>query len=65
MRSIFRFSQMTTTEKVIFLSCFAGMFLTYILDLSNFIAKDLSRIVFSIFLAVFIIDWVVILLRHK
>jgi hypothetical protein len=64
-RSIFRIGEMSATEKIFFVVSFAGMFLAFIFDFAGFLEKKLSRIFFSLFLGVFVINWLVILLRHR
>jgi hypothetical protein len=64
-RSIFRIGELGTVEKTIFIVSFVGMFFAFIFDFSGFLERKLSRIFFSAFLGVFVINWLVILLRHR
>ncbi len=64
-RSIFRIGELSTIEKTFFIVSFVGMFLTFIFDFAGFIEKQYSRIFFSCFLCIFVINWVVVLLRHR
>lgn len=56
---------MGTTEKIFFIVSFAGMFFAFIFDFAGFLEKKLSRIFFSCFLGMFIINWLVVLIKHR
>lgn len=64
-RSIFRISEMNSIEKTIFVVCFAGMFFVFLFDFTGFLQKNISRIFFSVFLGVFILNWMVVLIHHR
>jgi|GEM_PF-5912748 len=64
-KSIFRISEMNRVEKTIFIVCFTAMFFVFLFDLTGFMQKNTSRITFSVFLGIFLINWIVVLIRHR
>jgi hypothetical protein len=64
-RSIFRIGEMSATEKIVFVVSFAGMFLAFIFDFAGFLEKKLSRIFFTCFLGMFILNWLVVLIKYR
>ncbi|TES91750.1 MAG: hypothetical protein E3J87_07110 [Candidatus Cloacimonadota bacterium] len=64
-RSIFRFSEMNRIEKAIFVVCCASMLFVFLFDLTGFLPKNISRIFFSVFLGIFVVNWIVVLIRHR
>lgn len=64
-RSIFRFQEMNASEKTFFIVSVAGMFFSFILDLTKVLENRLAKIFFSTFLGVFLVNWLVVLIRHR
>jgi hypothetical protein len=64
-RSIFRLSEMSRIEKTVFIVCFAAMFFVFLFDLTGFLENRISKIIFSVFLGIFAVNWIVILFLHR
>ena len=64
-RSILRFSEMSRIEKTIFIVSFVSMFIVFLFDLTGFLQKNISRMIFSVFLGIFALNWIVILFLHR
>ncbi|MCK4233793.1 hypothetical protein KAX75_05155 [candidate division WOR-3 bacterium] len=64
-RSIFRLSEMNRIEKTIFVVSFVGMFFVFIFDLTGFLEKLVSKIIFSVFLGVFIVNWIIVVIHYR
>ncbi|MCK4575275.1 hypothetical protein KAU34_02595 [candidate division WOR-3 bacterium] len=64
-RSIFRLSEMNRIEKTIFVVSFVGMFFVFIFDLTGFLERLVSKIIFSVFLGVFIVNWIIVVIHYR
>ena len=56
---------MSRIEKTIFIVSFVSMFIVFLFDLTGFLQKNISRMIFSVFLGIFAVNWIVILFLHR
>jgi len=56
---------MNSFARTVFIVSFAGMFFAFVFDLMNLFTKSVSRLFFSVFLAIFLVNWFVALILLK